>query len=211
MKIIFTTSIFLVYTALALAQRETLYFENGNKKYEEEKKDGHFVGKRIWWYENGEKKSAGYYNKQGVLIRSKQWDSTGTLIIDHDFKKWQNEKGKTDLSHVNWDVVDSICISYTGVGLGNQPSKGDTVTLHYIGYFENGEQFDNSFDRQEPLSFTVGSNYLLKSFAKAIATFKRGQQGYIKIPPQYAYGNKPSGNIPANSTLVYFVDIINIR
>lgn len=112
---------------------------------------------------------------------------------------------------VAWDITDSISISYSGAGLGNHPSKGDTITLHYIGYFENGEQFDNSFDRQEPLSFTVGSNYLLKAFAKAIGTFKQGQQGYIKIPPQYGYGDKPAGNIPANSTLIYFVDVINVK
>jgi FKBP-type peptidyl-prolyl cis-trans isomerase len=194
-----------------LAQKHIDYYENGNKKYQETKKDGLFIAKRIWWYESGQKKSQAYYDKNGILIGIKQWDESGNLTSNDNFKKQQKKAGKTDLSKIEWKYTDKIGIYYENEGTGNLPSEGDTVVLHYIGYFDNGSQFDNSYERNEPLEFEISNNYMLTAFANSIATFKQGQKGYIRIPPELAYGDKPAGNIPPNSTLTYFVEIIEIK
>lgn len=201
----------VLLTISCLAQKHVDYFDNGQKKYQENKKDGHFIGKRIWWYDNGQKKSEASYDKEGVLVANKQWSKDGKLTLYDNYKEQQREAGKTDLSHIEWKYTDKIGFDYENEGTENLPSHGDTIIINYIGYFDNGEQFDNSYNRDQPLEFIIGNNYMLPSFANSVAKFKEGQKGYIKIPPELGYGDKPMGNIPANSTLIYFVEIIEVK
>jgi hypothetical protein len=156
------------------------YYSNGNKKYQEKIEKNHFTDKRTWWFENGQKEAEAYYDKEGVLIRIARWDSTGNLLVNNNLRP---KEEKTDLSYLQWDNQDSVSMVFLSPGAGSLPSENDTITLHYIGYFEDGRQFDNSYDRKKPLSFVVGNNYLLKSFAESIKQFKEGQQGFIRIPP----------------------------
>jgi len=66
--------------------------------------------------------------------------------------------------------------------------KGDKVAVHYKGTLENGEVFDSSYERDQPLEFTAGAGQMIKGFDKAILGMKIGEKKTITIPPEEAYG-----------------------
>ena len=57
----------------------------------------------------------------------------------------------------------------------------------------------------------IGTHYFLKSFSDAFLEMKVGEKAYIFIPPDYGYGNKPAGNVPPNTALVYYVEILRFN
>lgn len=102
-------------------------------------------------------------------------------------------------------IIDDITI---GTGAGAQ--KGDTVLVHYIGRLQNGQEFDNSFKRGTPIEFTIGKGEVIQGWEEGILGMKVGGERILVIPPSYAYGNRAVGPIPAKSTLVFAVELIEI-
>lgn len=72
----------------------------------------------------------------------------------------------------------------------SKAEKGNTVKVHYRGTFTDGEQFDSSFDRGEPISFTVGQGQMIPGFDSATVGMKVGETKNITIPPEEAYGSR---------------------
>ena len=69
------------------------------------------------------------------------------------------------------------------------PQNGDTVSVHYRGALDNGEEFDSSEGR-DPLVFTVGSHQVIKGFENAVKTLEVGHSVTVHIPPADAYGER---------------------
>lgn len=65
--------------------------------------------------------------------------------------------------------------------------KGDKVTVHYTGKFEDGKVFDTSTDG-EPMTFELGSGYVIEGFDEAIEGMDTGESKTVNIPPQKGYG-----------------------
>lgn len=70
------------------------------------------------------------------------------------------------------------------------PNVGKTVRTHYKGTFDNGEEFDSSYKRNEPLEFVCGAGQMILGFDKAVATMEVGQTIQIHLMPEEAYGEK---------------------
>lgn len=68
------------------------------------------------------------------------------------------------------------------------PNVGKQVKVHYRGTFDNGEQFDSSYDRGEPLAFTCGGHQMILGFDRAVATMEVGQIVNVHLEPEDAYG-----------------------
>jgi len=66
--------------------------------------------------------------------------------------------------------------------------SGNTVKVHYTGTFENGEVFDSSVERNEPIGFTVGSNQVIPGFESAVMGMSIGESKTITLQPEEAYG-----------------------
>lgn len=97
------------------------------------------------------------------------------------------------------------------VGTGATAVVGDTVTVHYIGTLTNGTKFDSSYDRGAPLPpFRLGAGAVIPGFEQGIVGMRIGGKRRLTIPPSLGYGNQAAGSIPANSTLVFEVDLIAI-
>jgi FKBP-type peptidyl-prolyl cis-trans isomerase len=97
-------------------------------------------------------------------------------------------------------------------GTGPAVEKGDYVELHYTGTLTDGTQFDSSVDRQEPMTFRVGYGQMIRGFDKGVMDMKEGGKRRITIPPALGYGNRAQGDkIPANSTLVFEIDLLKVR
>ena len=103
-------------------------------------------------------------------------------------------------------------LKYVVVRSGDGPAidSGDVVTLHYSGYFLNGKKFDSSVERGDPLVFPYKQQSLIKGFDEGIGMMKQGEKAEFIIPPDLAYGNRANRVIPANSTLIFDIEILKV-
>jgi len=96
------------------------------------------------------------------------------------------------------------------LGTGATPTTGKGLTVHYIGRLADGTVFDSSISRGQPFNFTLGVGQVIAGWDEGLATMKVGGWRKLVIPPALGYGNVPNGNIPANSTLFFDVELISI-
>lgn len=106
--------------------------------------------------------------------------------------------------------IERLVIDDVVVGSGKEVIAGDKVAVHYIGTLQNGQSFDNSYLKSEPFQFTVGTGEVIAGWDQGIVGMKRGGQRILVIPPALAYGDKVVGPIPANSTLIFAVELVEI-
>ncbi|CAL9664930.1 FKBP-type peptidyl-prolyl cis-trans isomerase [Streptomyces sp. NPDC012403] len=97
------------------------------------------------------------------------------------------------------------------VGDGAEVKPGTVVRVHYVGVtFETGKEFDSSWDRDQPFKFALGSGRVIKGWDRGLRGMKVGGRREIVVPPRLGYGNQsPSPLIPAGSTLVFVVDLLD--
>jgi len=88
---------------------------------------------------------------------------------------------------------------------------GDTVSVHYVGSLTDGTQFDSSYDRGDPITFTVGGGEVIKGFDQGVVGMKVGEKKTLTIPPELGYGVRQVGQIPPNSTLIFDVELVGIN
>ena len=96
-------------------------------------------------------------------------------------------------------------------GTGNPPPLGSEVAVHYDGYLLDGTKFESSRDRGAPYVFRIGTGSVIKGWDEAIATMKVGEKRTLIIPWWLAYGEKGKRSIPPRATLVFEVELVEIR
>ncbi|MDT3520656.1 FKBP-type peptidyl-prolyl cis-trans isomerase [Cronobacter sakazakii] len=94
-------------------------------------------------------------------------------------------------------------------GTGSAPKESDTVVVNYKGTLIDGQEFDNSYKRGEPLSFRLDG--VIPGWTEGLKNIKKGGKIKLVIPPQLAYGKNGVPGIPANSTLVFDVELLDIN
>jgi len=118
-----------------------------------------------------------------------------------------------------WDV-DSTKIKTTAAGLkyiivqegtGEKADSGDIVTVHYTGWLRDGTKFDSSVEKDQPFTFRLGVFPVIKGWKEGISLLKEGSQARFIVPPDLGYGNVPNGKIPPNSTLIFDVELIDVK
>lgn len=98
------------------------------------------------------------------------------------------------------------------VGTGATPQAGQTVHVHYTGWLTDGKKFDSSVDRGQPFPFVLGQGAVIKGWDEGVATMQVGGKRKLTIPPALAYGDRGfPGAIPPNSTLVFDVELLEIK
>jgi len=97
------------------------------------------------------------------------------------------------------------------VGTGAEAVAGKKVTVNYSGTLTNGTKFDSSYDRNQPFSFTLGAGEVIKGWDEGVAGMKVGGKRKLVIPPSLGYGAQANGSIPANSTLVFEVELLGVE
>lgn len=89
--------------------------------------------------------------------------------------------------------------------------SGDGIKVHYRGTFaENGNKFDASYDRGTPLGFKLGSGQVIKGWDQGLLDMCIGEKRTLTVPPEYGYGQRQVGPIPAGSTLVFETELMGI-
>ncbi|WBM73344.1 FKBP-type peptidyl-prolyl cis-trans isomerase [Saprospira grandis] len=93
-------------------------------------------------------------------------------------------------------------------GTGDTASIADDVKVHYEGFLLNGDKFDSSIDRGTPATFPLAN--VIKGWQLGIPKFKEGGSGKLLIPSALGYGATGTSSIPANSVLIFDVEVIEV-
>ena len=104
-------------------------------------------------------------------------------------------------------IVDEI------QGTGKEATPGATVSCHYVGVtYSGGEEFDASWNRGEPLGFTVGVGQVIQGWDQGLLGMKVGGRRRLEIPSELAYGSRGAGAvIGPDESLIFVVDLLDVR
>jgi len=96
----------------------------------------------------------------------------------------------------------------SGTGAGRHPTVNDTVTIHYVGTFIDGTEFDSSVRRGEPATFPLGR--LIRGWQEGVPMMGVGDRYEFAIPYNLAYGPVGRGPIPGGATLLFTIELIGV-
>jgi len=124
----------------------------------------------------------------------------------------ENSTGTSTQATVkNISTTKGLDIYDMQIGTGAEAVSGKTVAAHYVGTLTDGTKFDSSLDRGQPFEFKLGSGQVIKGWDMGIAGMKVGGIRTLVISPEFGYGAQAIGTIPANSTLVFQVQLMGVK
>jgi len=109
------------------------------------------------------------------------------------------------------DTATGMYYQVVQEGTGSKPKRGNKVIVHYTGHLMNGEIFDSSRDGGEPFDFVIGQGHVIEGWDEGIPLMKKGEKGILYIPSYRGYGAQRMGSIPPNSTLIFEVELLDIK
>ena len=121
-----------------------------------------------------------------------------------------DDSGKPTITVPDAPAPGEVRLENLRKGDGDVVNPGDSVIVHYTGaLYDGGEVFDSSWDRGTPAQFATSG--VVEGFRQALEGQTVGSQVVVVIPPAQGYGDQAQGSIPANSTLVFVVDILGVQ
>ncbi|MCX7176900.1 MAG: FKBP-type peptidyl-prolyl cis-trans isomerase [Proteobacteria bacterium] len=109
-------------------------------------------------------------------------------------------------------TASGLIIDDAVVGNGAEACAGQSVSVHYTGWLADGAKFDSSKDRNDPFEFDLGGGDVIAGWDEGVQGMKVGGTRKLTIPPQLGYGARGAGGvIPPNATLVFEIDLLEIR
>lgn len=133
------------------------------------------------------------------------------------------EKREAEAKKAAKEAMDKIAAGYdeTPSGLrykilqegnGKPATKGSNVSVHYKGQLVDGQVFDSSYQRKEPIDFTIGVGQVISGWDEGIQLLKVGDKARFVIPSNLAYGSQGAGGvIPPNATLIFDVELMDVK
>lgn len=159
--------------------------------------------------------SAIYYMNSNASDAS-LFDSNSNLGTDND-----GYASTTDQTAVDATSSTSTLKVLSNKKMTNENAQvaqnGDHVFVNYVGTLTDGKKFDSSYDNGAPIDFILGTGRVIKGWDQGILGMKVGEKKHLVIPPELGYGPQaiPDRNggvlIPANSTLVFDVELVSIQ
>lgn len=116
-------------------------------------------------------------------------------------------------------LIDSISFITTESGLkyfifeegkGENAKEGDILYIHYIGRLEDSTVFENTYEKNYPLIFTLGMGQVIKGWEEGFQLLGEGDKALMVVPPELGYGENPNYNIPPNATLTFMIEVIHV-
>jgi peptidylprolyl isomerase len=121
---------------------------------------------------------------------AKMWDVDSTLF-------------KTTKSGLKYAIIK--------VGEGELVGKEKQATVHYSGFLLDGSKFDSSIERDEPFTFVAGVGQVIPGWDEGVQLMKKGSKARFIVPSNLAYGDRDLGKIPPNSTLIFDVEVLDVK
>lgn len=123
-----------------------------------------------------------------------------------------NQTTPTTTKNAKHMTTSGLTYEDTQEGTGAIANSGQTVTVHYTGWLTNGTKFDSSKDRNQPFSFHLGAGEVIRGWDEGVVGMRVGGIRKLTIPPQLGYGTRGAGGvIPPNATLVFEVELLNVK
>ncbi|SEH55035.1 Peptidyl-prolyl cis-trans isomerase (rotamase)-cyclophilin family [Paenimyroides aquimaris] len=132
-------------------------------------------------------------------------------------KRIAEEKAKIDAEldkiAAGFQKTDSgLRYQYIQKGSGKQAAKGSKVAVHYKGQLTNGQVFDDSYKRKQPIEFNVGVGQVIEGWDEGILLLNVGDKARFVIPSHLGYGSRGAGGvIPPNATLIFDVELVDVK
>ena len=136
------------------------------------------------------------YLRQALAQLQRDSETIEAYAID---KQWVTQRTNTGLTYM-----------ISREGTGPKPQKGQTVAVHYEGRLLSGQVFDSSHQRNQPIAFPIGEGKVIPGWDEGIALFNEGGKGTLIIPSPLAYGPRAMGPIPANSILIFDIELVTV-
>ncbi len=109
-------------------------------------------------------------------------------------------------------TASGLQIEELTVGTGATATAGQDVIVHYTGWLTNGTKFDSSKDRNDPFVFPLGQRNVIAGWDEGVQGMQVGGVRKLTIPPELGYGARGAGGvIPPNATLVFEVELLDVR
>jgi FKBP-type peptidyl-prolyl cis-trans isomerase len=110
------------------------------------------------------------------------------------------------------DQGNELKVEDLQTGTGDEAKAGQTVSVHYTGWLENGTKFDSSLDRRQPFQFKLGAGQVIQGWDQGVAGMKVGGKRKLTIPASLGYGARGAGGvIPPNATLIFEVELLGVK
>jgi peptidyl-prolyl cis-trans isomerase A (cyclophilin A) len=123
--------------------------------------------------------------------------------MDAELDKIATGFNKTD-SGLRYQIIQK--------GNGKKAEKGKQISVHYKGQLTDGTVFDSSYQRKQPIDFTVGIGQVIKGWDEGLQLLQVGDKARLVIPSELAYGSQGAGGvIPANATLIFDVELMDVK
>ncbi len=126
-----------------------------------------------------------------------------------------SEEQPDEVSDLEKDVqgveMSDLIVEDLVQGNGTEAVDGKMVTVHYTGTLTDGTKFDSSVDRGTPFNFQLGIGQVIKGWDQGVKGMKVGGKRKLTIPPSLGYGPRAIGPIPANSTLIFEVELLDVK
>ena len=133
----------------------------------------------------------------------------GVILLSHD-----SSDSKTSSNPSTSPVVSDGKLQSTDevVGTGAEAQVGSTITVKYTGTLTDGTVFDST-EKQggNPATFTLAQGQLIDGWVQGIPGMKVGGKRKLVIPPSLGYGAQANGAIPANSTLIFEIELLDVK
>lgn len=156
------------------------------------------------------------------LVKLNQSQRRGVMSsLQKNIREKAKKEGEENLKKADQfldnNIRDNSDIKETPTGLqyrvineaqGAKPVQTDRVKVHYVGRLIDGSQFDSSIDRGEPSEF--GLNQVIKGWTEGLQLMSVGSKYEFFIHPNIAYGSRPRPKIPANSVLIFEIELLDI-
>jgi peptidylprolyl isomerase len=125
-------------------------------------------------------------------------------------EKKSKEKKTMSLVGKEFTTESGLMYKLTHEGSGQRAKAGDQVLVHYTGKLTNDTIFDSSIPRNQPFKFKLGVGQVIKGWDEGIALLNVGDKAILTIPANLGYGARATGKIPANSVLIFEVELLSI-
>lgn len=155
--------------------------------------------------------------RSAKLVLTAAWLCSFTALVASCHADSNNTSSKDNLTMT--DSISDLIKKDTTVGEGREAEAGFNVTVHYTGWLYDpkasdgkGKKFDSSVDRREPFIFFLGAGQVIQGWDQGVVGMKVGGKRTLIIPPHLGYGSYGAGGvIPPNATLLFEVELLNIK
>lgn len=118
-------------------------------------------------------------------------------------------------SGIENDTKSAETVASSNTSMEQTAKNGDVLSMNYTGKLTNGTVFDSNvdpkFNHVQPFEFTLGAGMVIKGWDEGLVGMKVGEKKTLTITPDKGYGDRAVGPIPANSTLIFDVELVAIK